>query len=263
MTNDRSSRRARAEQQRKEVEKAEKRQRNIISIVILAVVVTLVGVGGWGINRAMGQNERVTEVIQPADTLDDFGVVYGGASSADTEGASSEDAAAAGELVRVELFEDFLCPHCGQFEAVNGAFLRGLADEGAIELVYRPFSFMHTASTNDYSRRATNLAFCALDQGGIEDYALIHDALYTNQPAGGGPGPSNADLLTMASDVGVEGLDECVRTGRFIPWIDEAREHGASERNVTGTPTVFINGEVSQAASPESLQAAITAAAGA
>lgn len=273
MTNDRKARAAQAEQMRKEREKSERRQRNIISVVIVALIVALIGVGGWAVQRASGQNERVTEEIQPNGALDDYGFVYGafapvasgGDSSteddADADSGADDASTEASDAVRVELFEDFLCPHCGQFEAINGQFLRDLADDGTIELIYRPFSFMHTASTNDYSRRAANIAACAYDQGGAEDFGVIHELLYLNQPAGGGAGPTNANLIDMADNAGITGLDECVRTERFVPWVNAARDYAASEREVSGTPTVFINGELSQASTPQDLQAAIDAAA--
>ncbi|WP_293787931.1 thioredoxin domain-containing protein [uncultured Aeromicrobium sp.] len=248
MTNDRKNRAARAEQMRKEREKAERRQRNIISVVIVAVVVVLIGVGAWAVKQAQDENEKETEVIQPEGAIEDFGVPYVPAG-----GEPAEDAP------MVEIFEDFLCPYCKQFEESSGEVLRAQADAGEIQLVYRPFSFLDAmgGSSNEYSQRATNLAICALDEQGPEAFQTVHDALYANQPAEGGSGPSDDELMALAEESGVTVSQECVTQQRFVPWVNAAREHGQNERGVSGTPTVFVNGEEIEDLSGQALADAI------
>ncbi|MFD1861283.1 hypothetical protein EHW97_14720 [Aeromicrobium camelliae] len=252
MTNDRKNRAARAEQMRKEREKAERRQRNIISVVIVAIVVVLIGVGAWAVTAAQNANPKETEVIQPEGSIEDFGVPYVPAGAE----APAED------VPTVEIFEDFLCPYCQQFEQTSGEALRAQADAGEIQLVYRPFSFLDAmgGSTNEYSLRATNLAMCALDSEGPEAFQAVHDALYANQPAEGGAGPSDDELLTLAEDAGVKVPEECVKQERFVPWVKAAREHGQDERGVSGTPTVFVDGEEIEDLSGQALSDAIEAA---
>lgn len=249
MTNDRKARAARAEQMRKDREKAERRQRNVISLAIVAVVILLIAVGGWAIKKAADANKTVDEVIEPRN-LTDGGIQF------PTDGGT-----AASDAPVVELFEDFLCPACGQFEQLSGSFLQEQAKAGTIQLRFMPFSFLHNGSTNDYSRRAMNVAVCAADEQGAEAFWKVHNALYANQPAEGGAGPEDAALIDMAADAGVSGLDSCVRTEKFVPWIDEVKDTAADERKVTGTPTVFIDGKTSEARTPDELQKAITAAA--
>ncbi len=251
MTNDRKNRAARAEQMRKEREKAERRQRNMISVAIVAVVVVLVGVGGWAIMNERDKNERQTEVVQPANTNDDYGVPYVPADG--TEPA--EDAPV------VQLYEDFLCPACGQFEMANGQQLRSLADSGEIELVYQPYSFLDGmgGSTNEYSLRATNIAMCALDEGGPEAFSAAHDALFANQPAEGGAGPSDEEITGWLDDAGVTVDENCVRTQNFGEWVKEAQSFGQSEHGVTGTPTIFVDGEELEDRSMQGIMTAIGA----
>lgn len=252
MTNDRKSRAARAEQMRKDREKAERRQRNIISIVIVGVVVVLIGVGAWAVKAAQDGNVKETRVIEPQHTVEGYGVPY-------VPAGGEGDAA---DAPTVEVFEDFLCPHCGQFEQSTGEVLRAQADAGEIQLIYRPFSFLDAmgGSTNEYSLRATNLALCALDEQGPEAFQNVHDALYVNQPSEGGAGPSDNDLLSLAEDAGVDVSAACVEEQRFVPWVKEAREHGQDERDVSGTPTVFVDGEVVEPVSSQAVAAAIEAA---
>ncbi len=249
MTNDRKARAARAEAMRKEREKADRKQRNMISIAIVAVVVVLIGIAAWGISSINASNKKNTEVIEPRNLVES-GVSYVPASGAElAEGAPV-----------VETFEDFLCPACAQFDAYMGPVLVEAAEAGDIELRFMPFSFLHTASTNEYSRRAMNIAMCAVDQEGPEAFWDVKTALFVNQPSEDGAGPDNAALLSLAQSVGVDGLDECVRSEKFVPWIDEQRTNSSKNRGITGTPTMHINGEESDARTPEAFAAAINAA---
>ncbi len=247
MTNDRQARAARAEQMRKDREKAERKQRNLISVAIVAVVVLLIGVGGWAIKDAADDNAEQIEVIKPRNTTEN-GIDY---PAGEAENSSAPV---------VEVFADFLCPSCGLFEQISGSFLSEQATAGNIQLRFMPFSFLHDESTNDYSRRAMNLGICAVDEQGPEAFWKVHDALFANQPAEGGPGPEDAALIKMAEDVGVSGLGNCVRTEKFVPWIDQTKAKFDADEDIPGTPAVHINGKASQARQPQDLAAAIAAA---
>lgn len=249
MTNDRQARAARAEQMRKEREKADRRQRNLITVAIVAVVVVLIAAAGWGVKSLSEDNAKATEVVTPRNLVDD-GVPY-----PPTSGTENADAPL------VEIFEDFLCPACGQFEQLSGAFLKQQAAAGTINLHFMPFAFLHNQSTNDYSHRAMNAAMCAVDTQGPEAFWKFHDVLYANQPAEGGAGPEDAELIDLAEEAGVTGIDECVRTEKFTPWVDEIQSTFSDDRKVSATPTVHIDGKESEARTPDELQKAIAAAA--
>ncbi|MCW2840706.1 MAG: hypothetical protein JWR55_2189 [Aeromicrobium sp.] len=256
MSNERQQRAARAEQMRKEREKADRKQRNLITIGIVVVVIALVAVGGWGIKAASDSNKKNDEVIQPANTTDDYGIVYDSAAAGGT-------AAAGATPVSVELYEDFQCPICRSFEEQSGSFLSEQVTSGAITVTYRPFSFLdeNGGSTNDYSKRSTSAALCALDQGGVADYKKAHDYLYANQPEEGTDGPENADLIKAFEGLGLTGLESCIKTERFVPYVEKAKEvAAASDRKVQATPTVFVGGKAVENPTPDGLQAAITAA---
>ncbi|WP_286929518.1 MULTISPECIES: DsbA family protein [Aeromicrobium] len=247
MTNDRQARAARAEQMRKEREKAERKQRNKITVAIVVVVLVLIAAAGWGVKSLSDDNAKSTEVIEPAN-LTEGGVDF------PATGQTKPDAPV------MEVFEDFLCPACGSFEQLSGQFLQDQAASGAITLRFMPFSFLHNQSTNDYSRRAANVAMCAVDQEGPEAFWKVHTALFANQPAEGGAGPEDAELIELAEEAGAPDVESCVRTEKFVPWIDEMQKKSADEREVSGTPTVHINGKASEARTPQELQAAIAEA---
>ncbi|KQO39879.1 thioredoxin domain-containing protein [Aeromicrobium sp. Leaf245] len=252
MSNDRKQR---AEQMRKEREKAEKRQRNVITVAIVVVVIALVAVGGYAIKTTSDQNAKNTDLVAPKNATEDYGIVY------DTAAAGGE-ATADAEPVEVELYEDFQCPACRSFEQASGAFLKQQVESGAITIVYRPFSFLDGQSLNEYSSRSTNAAICALDSGGVEDYVAVHDYLYANQPDEGTAGPENSALVEALDGLGITGVEQCVKTEKFVPWIEKAKETAQDgDREVSGTPTVYVGGKKVEDVSPVGLQQAITSAA--
>ncbi|MET0821429.1 MAG: thioredoxin domain-containing protein [Aeromicrobium sp.] len=252
MSNDRQNRAARAEQMRKEREKADRKQRNLITVGIVVVVIALIAVGGYGINSASNKNKKEDKVVQPANATKDFGIVY---TAADAGGTPPADA----KPVSVELYEDFQCPACLQFEQQSSDYLKQQVASGAIDITYRPFSFLDGQSQNKYSSRSTSAALCVLDKGGVKDYVKVHDYLYANQPAEGTAGPTNADLVKAFDGLGITGLDSCIKTEKFVPWVEKARDAG-SEKGVGSTPTVKVAGKELQNPNPQTLQAAIDAA---
>lgn len=254
MSNDRQDRAARAEQMRKEREKADRKQRNLITVGIVVVVVALIAVGGYGIASISKDNKKNSDVVQPKNATKDFGIVFDAAAAGGKADASAKP-------VSVELFEDFQCPACLAFEQQSGQFLTEQVASGAVEITFRPFSFLDEAggSPNDYSKRSTNAALCVLDQDGPAAYKKVHDYLYANQPDEGTAGPENAELLEAVNGLGFTGLDSCIKTENFVPWIKKAKEAG-QKAGVSGTPTVKVGGKVVEDLSPAGLQKAIDAA---
>ncbi|MCW2829421.1 MAG: hypothetical protein JWP31_113, partial [Aeromicrobium sp.] len=86
-----------------------------------------------------------------------------------------------------------------------------------------------------------------------------HDYLYANQPDEGTAGPENAELIDGVKTVGITGIDSCVKTEKFVPWVDAAKDAGAKKK-VSSTPTVLVAGKVLDNPNPATLQTAITAA---
>src|SRR5882757_4214386 len=85
------------------------------------------------------------------------------------------------------------------------------------------------------------------------------DALFANQPAEGGPGLSQEQLIELGRLAGLTdaGFGTCVANGVYLPWSEYVTLR-AAERGVSGTPSVFVagvpvpaNGEVIEAAVAE------------
>jgi len=251
VSNERQQRAARAEQMRKEREKADRKQRNLITVAIVAVVIALIAVGGYAVKSESDKNKTVEDVITPANTTKDYGVDY------TTQVATGKPAT---DPVKVIAYEDFQCPACLNFEQQSGAFLSDAVAKGEITMEYRPISFLDAQSNgNRYSSRAGSAAMCVLDKSGVKAYKKMHDVLYANQPEEGSNGRPDADLIDFAKQAGVTGIDSCIKSERFVPWIQEATDASRSAK-VSATPTVLVDGKQVKTPTPEALQAAITAA---
>ena len=144
----------------------------------------------------------------------------------------------------VRIYEDMQCPVCAQFEAATAEDLKAGIEAGTVKVEYRVVSFLDSASDNDYSSRAANAAIAVLETGGVEAFEAFHDTAFATQPAEGGPGPDDEALIAMAVDAGAEETDvrPLIEDKVFESWLQDATDQ-MSKDGVTGTPTVFIDGE--------------------
>lgn len=165
--------------------------------------------------------------------------------------------------VVVDVYEDFQCPVCKEFESQDGATLSSLVDEGKARVRYHPIAILDRASTDKYSTRAANAAAVVADAAGTAAFLKFHSALYAAQPAEGGAGLTDDQLVSMAAAAGAKGtaVDSGIRDLRFGDWTATVTAE-SSKAGVTSTPTVLVNGTVLQDRSAQSLEAAIAAAAG-
>lgn len=145
----------------------------------------------------------------------------------------------------VELFFDYQCPACKQFEAAYGSALTGLAESGEIELRYRTMTFLDTNLNNDASLRAGIAAACA-DVVGV--YSAFHDQVYANQPTNEGDGYTDEVLRdTIPGTVGITGenlmtFQSCFDKQSTKAFVNGTNEQ-ASKSGITSTPTFRVNGK--------------------
>ena len=237
MSNGREERATRAEQMRKDRERAEKRQRNLITVAIVGIVVVLIAVAAVAFKMESDKREANTKLIPPSGATEDYGVVY---TPKDAGGTAKKD------VVRVVIYEDMQCPICQRFEQANGQDLADAVTKGEIEVEYRFVAFLDDlgASPNEYSRRASNAALCAREEGGPQEFKQLHELLYANQPEEKTLGPEDNELVESAVSVGVTqaAAESCILKHRYVPWLEKATE-AMSSAKVSGTPTVRIDGK--------------------
>lgn len=203
----------------------ERRRRNLmVGGVVLALLVIIVG--GFFLSRALDTSD---DVQAPAAGTGEYGLTIG------PDDAPHE----------VVIYEDFLCPYCGQLEEASSADLAELAADGKVQVEYRPFNLL--SSIGDYSERSAAVFAVVLDKSGPDVAKKLHDLLYENQPSEAGPFPSDDDLIELAVEAGADGteVEKGLAAGDGTAWVADATQ-AAVDAGVRGTPTVLLDGEVFQ-----------------
>lgn len=165
--------------------------------------------------------------------------------TADRSGIVVNPGKAAQGAPKVEIFLDYQCPVCKQFESAFGSTLDDMAGKGEIELIYRTMTFLDNNLRNDSSLRAGVAAACADNAG---KYSAYHNAIFAGQPEQEGQGYSTQQLrVDFASAAGItgdalSGFQSCYDTRATSSFVQGTNE-GASKAGVNSTPTIMINGE--------------------
>jgi protein-disulfide isomerase len=173
--------------------------------------------------------------------------------SSDVEGENHDRPRASSKLVTepgankpkalMVIYEDFLCPICGDFERSIGPTVSKLIDIGAIAADYAVLAILDPRpNTQHYSSRAGAAALCVADES-IDAFRRFHNELFSKgiQPQESGTNfPDNAQLIEYARVVGVSGaVSNCVNSGKYIDKVN----HAAAASHIDETPTILINGE--------------------
>ena len=223
---------------REQLARERRRKRTLWTSVVAVGALVIAGMIGW----ALYSSQRSGDYTAPRGATDaGTGIVVGNGP------------------VTVDVYEDFICPACGQFERSSGASLDQLVAEGRARVVYHPIAILDRYSTTGYSTRSSTASGCAADGGKYREYAK---ALFERQPPEGGAGLSDEELVSIGASVGLDrdGFGSCVRAGAYRSWTAHVTD-AASERGVTGTPTVLVAGAPVQS-SAQAITAAVRKAGG-
>ena len=255
MTNARTvkSTREKAAEMRAEAARVQARRRSIMVAIVVAVVL-VVAVGVTVVVRQAQHQQTVAAASAPSGTPRNIGANFGIATGPATTSAGKP-------RVVVDMYEDFQCPVCREFESANGASLKAWQQAGLVQLVYHPVAFLDRASTTDYSTRAL-MAAASVQDSSPTSFQAFHDLLYANQPAEGSAGLPDSTLEDYAAQAGADRstVSSDLSSQRFKGWTVQATD--AFSQKYTGTPTVLIDGKQTNV-DPTSLKQAVAAAAAA
>lgn len=145
--------------------------------------------------------------------------------------------------VVLEVFEDFQCPACLEFtENIEPALLTNYVETGKVLFIFRFNPFIDDRSSTNESDQAANASLCANEQGKFWEY---HDMLFANQKGENIGAYSNRRLQAFAETLSLDmdAFNSCFKDNKYQ---DEIFQDLAlvRERFVTGTPTVFVNGQI-------------------
>lgn len=241
----RDERQAKVAQLRAASAKAESRRRTLVVGSVVAVLVAVI-VGVFVVVQNTRRDEATSSAATPANV--------GG------DGGNSIVAGPDGAPVKVVIYEDFQCPYCAQFEAANRDQLAAWVAAGDVQVQYRPIAFLDQASTDKYSTRSLNAA-AAVVNSSPDAFAEFHNLLFENQPAEGGAGLTDEQLIGYAVQAGASEAE--IRTAvedlTYEGWAARVTE-ASSKAGISGTPTVQVNGTALENLDAASLKSAVDAA---
>lgn len=239
--------REKANEQRRLEQKAASRRRILVQgSVIVAVLAVVVG-GGFAVYASNQANDTLTVPSASAE------IPVGDGQVPIEIGGTSIRVGADDAPVTVELVEDYSCPHCQEYEAEVGDTIEELVAEGAIAFEMTPVQIVTT-----YGVRAGSAAACVAVES-PEHWFDVSGALFERHDATT-DGWRASDLRDAVADLGVddEATLDCIADGTYENWI-ESNTTAATERGITSTPTLLIDGEVEPSLlSADQLRARVT-----
>ncbi len=210
----------------------------LVTIGVIALVGLVIGGVVLNANRAK----------EPA--LDRNGTV--------TAGNTDLTVGAAAAPVTIDLFEDPLCPACGQFEQTQGGQLADAVRGGKLRVRFHMLNFLNDSSASrDYSTRAGAAVQCVAGEKNQDLFLKFHSELFKQQPMERGSSDhSNDELAKIARQVGAnEATQRCIASGAQVPAAAKAAQESlnqlskALDGNVS-TPSVLLEGKKVDLANP-------------
>ncbi|NIK60273.1 thioredoxin domain-containing protein [Kribbella shirazensis] len=138
-----------------------------------------------------------------------------------------------GAKVNIDVYLDFRCPHCAEFEEKTGATVDKLVEDGTATLTYWPLQFVNPGAS---PRLANAFAAAAANGKAVsfvgELYGDFSKSWTTDQ------------LIELGKQLGVGDakFQQAVQDNTYASWLESVGK-AADERGVNSTPTVFVNGK--------------------
>ena len=242
----REAARAKAKSIREQQQKGDKRKRVFIQLGIAISVIVAVGAVAFTLFSASTASTAV-----PTNATYNDGVKVGAGLKVFTP-TFTPTSPTGEEPIEIIIYVDYQCPICAIFELPNSQQIKNWVDTGAATVQMHALSFLDgRGSPNAFSSRAANAAVC-LSEYSPDNFFDYNTRLFQAQPTEGAPGPENSDLISFAEEVGATNMNQvssCINNKEFGNWIKDATERALTEPipgteiQISGTPSVFVNGE--------------------
>ena len=160
-----------------------------------------------------------------------------------------------GAKATIDIYADFLCPICGEFQKQYGTQIEQQINAGTLQVRYHMVPLLNTRSAPEgYSLASANAALAAADAG---KFTAFHDSLFANQPQEGKRGYSKAQLIKLGQDLGITNpaFAQTINAGTYDQQINAAFDQTLKDPNLQqnvgqgasfGTPTVAVGGKAIQ-----------------
>lgn len=263
MANKTSNRREEAREKarllREAQERREKRNRALMIGGALAAVALVVFVV-WLIvsNGTKSAVEKLEAAQVPANTSRTTGAISVGRELA--AGSDNGD-----EVPRVDVYLDYTCHYCLQFEDQYADYLDQIAKDGTATVDYHPIGLLdRSGDFSGYSGRSASAAGTVAAED-PEHFLDAHRALAAmGQRYIDSQGQDEADAATLAAELEKAGVApevaKAAGENQYPEWV-EATTRQFGRDGFEGTPTILVDGErVDDWSQPEALQKAVEAA---
>ena len=160
----------------------------------------------------------------------------------------------AGAKASIDVYADFLCPICGEFEKQYKTQVEQAINDGKLQVRYHMVPLLNERSSPPgYSLDSANAALAAADAG---KFLQFHDALFANQPQEGKRGYDKAQLIELGKNVGITdpAFARTVNAGTYDQQLNTAFQQIKNDPKLAqdfgggqtgfGTPTVTANGSI-------------------
>lgn len=144
--------------------------------------------------------------------------------------------------VKIDVYVDFQCPACKDYsETVESQVVERYVASGEVYYTFRHFPFIDDNSVRNESDQAANASMCAAEQERFWDY---HDILFANWNGENQNAFNDKRLVAFAEslELDMDAFNQCFQANKYKDDIESDLAAGRM-KGVTGTPSVFVNGE--------------------
>ncbi|HEY5821272.1 MAG TPA: thioredoxin domain-containing protein [Propionibacteriaceae bacterium] len=228
---------------------AAKRRRTLIQIAVVGTVaVVVIGIVTTAVIIGSRQRSQTTPSANATVTVGTRQVPFAIDGSAVRVGPADAKA-------KVDLWVDYSCPHCQEFEATNSEALNSLIAGGDVSVSYHNIQV-----DTDYALEAGSAAACVATHD-PNAWVGFNATLYANHSETT-DGWTSSQFKDFAAQQGVNAeAQTCISSGRYTGWIT-SNTADAAKNDVSGTPTMFLNGVKSETLSGQALVAKVNELAG-
>lgn len=218
-----------------------------VGLIVTIVIVAIIG-GAWAFLSSSTKTSGTTSTSSVSPSSD-YAVTVG------------EESAP----VTISIYQDYLCPYCGEFERANTEDVQALVAAGTAKVEIHVMNFLDSQSNGtNYSTRAAN-ALVTVWKSEPEYTLAFNAALYENQPDEGSSGLTDEEMADLATGVGVSDAVAATFADQTYAGFVDGSNTAAAADGVNGTPTILINGDSfagSQIFESGALKTAVESAAG-
>ena len=211
-----------------------------VVVLVAAIITTAVVLGTRGQTAAAGNVPSATGTTLVDGTSVPFAIGGSGGT------ANGVRVGAGDAKVSMDLWVDYSCPHCQEFEATNNDTVTSLVASGKLAVTYHNIQIV-----TDYGTQAGSASACMA----VHDpnaWPAFNAALYANHSATTDSW-TTTDLATFAASNGAgDATQKCITDGAYKGWITQNNAASATA-GVTGTPTMFLDGQKTDTLSGQAL----------